>query len=128
MKQAIRLLLLFSIFGAAEASDCDRSSGNSLIVVACLQEDYEKIDKELNRTYQKLLKSLAPQDKSDTPKYKEAKKHLTQAQNYWLKFIESDCSGQFKLAEGGTGRDAAELNCMNLHMQQRIKELRKWVE
>ena len=127
MKQAILFLLIFSISGAVEAA-CDQNSGNSLEVVQCIQEDFEKYDKELNHTYQKLQKSLVPQDESDATDYKEVKKRLTEAQNYWLRFIKSDCSGQFKLAEDGSGRDAVELNCLNLHTQQRIKELSKWDE
>lgn len=126
MKKTISLLLLFLTPSIAGAS-CDRSSGNSLVAVQCMQEDYEKLDKELNQTYKKLLSDIV-NDSENNQYYNsgEVKSHLSQAQKHWQQFIKSDCSAKFKVAEGGTGRDATELYCINMHVKQRIKELKEW--
>lgn len=125
MKQVALLLLLAAISQFAAA--CNRSSGNSLEVVQCLQEDHEKLSKELNRSYQKLLKDIvADSDGNTAYSSEEVKTALARAQEQWRGFIDSDCTAKFKIAQGGTGRNAVELNCLNTHMKQRIKELRKW--
>ena len=70
-------MLLLSACCALSLSAQDYSKAdNTLAIVACHEERYEKADKELNKVYGDAMKSLSP----------SAQQKLKEAQKAWLKY------------------------------------------
>lgn len=122
------LLVIAATNASAQAPDPCATQRNTIEINECGKLTLAQKDKELNAVYQKLIKSLAPADKTDTTNYAEVKKHLVEAQRNWLKFRDSDCNGQLTLNESGTIRGAVYLGCLTERTEQRTKELLKWAE
>ncbi|MEI6154892.1 MAG: lysozyme inhibitor LprI family protein [Deltaproteobacteria bacterium] len=57
------------------AQDCNKAD-NTLSIIACHEERYEKADKELNQVYGKAMKSIPP----------AAQQKLKEAQKAWLQY------------------------------------------
>jgi uncharacterized protein YecT (DUF1311 family) len=122
------LLTLAATSASAQASDPCVTQRNTLEINECGKLTLAKKDKELNAAYQKLLKSLVAEDRTDTTNYAEVKKNLIEAQRNWVKFRDSDCKGQLTLNESGTIRGAVYFGCLTERTEQRTKELLKWTE
>jgi len=90
----IVLLILFALVPLASwAGDeirCNKG-GNQLELNACASDDFAKADKELNQTYQSLIKKEA-----DDPLFIS---RLRLAQKAWLAFRDADLDARFACAE-----------------------------
>jgi uncharacterized protein YecT (DUF1311 family) len=88
------LLILFSLIpialSAGDESECIKG-GNQLELNACASDDFTKADKELNQTYQSLIKKEA-----DDPLFISK---LRLAQKAWLTFRDADLNATFACSE-----------------------------
>lgn len=82
-------------------------------------EEFQKVDKELNIVYQKVVKA--------TDDAKQLSK-LKAAQNNWIKFRDSDCNFVASVYEGGSMQPLVANKCMIDRTKSRIKELKEMLE
>lgn len=75
---------------------------------------FEKIDKELNVVYQKIMKSTAGTQKENIKK----------AQIAWLKFRDLHCDCESKQHEGGTMESLVHTECLAKLTEERVKQLK----
>ena len=92
----------------------------------CAKRTLQVKDRELNDAYQKLVKSLTPDDKQDTTDYEGVKKQLLAGQRAWITYRDNDCKAKLTLHASGTIRGAVYLGCLAERTEQRTKELRSW--
>lgn len=100
--------LLFLLFSVITFSQSVTGEGE-------LYEEYQKVDKELNSVYKKLVKGLKETDK----------KSLVEAQKAWIKFRDLDCKFQSKDPGDGGGpyENKMKIDCLIRKTTERIKEL-----
>ena len=120
----LALLLLPGIVLAEEPC----RTRNTAEINQCAQQALERKDKELNVTYQALLKSLELPGKADAIDYAGTRRLLQQAQRAWVQFRDNDCKAKYTLNAGGTVRDIVALGCQIEHTEQRTKQLRDWLK
>ena len=71
-------------------------------------------EKKLNALYKEILNKL-DQDEA---------KHLTAAQNLWVRYRDANCEAERELYGLGTGRQPAYLACLETMTRERTEELR----
>lgn len=93
-----------------------------LEINADANSDYQKADKELNSTYQKILKEY----RADPAFIK----NLKIAQNIWIKFRDAEVNMKYPAREPGY-YGSIQPTCWNMYMteltQKRTKELKIWL-
>ncbi|WP_264550162.1 lysozyme inhibitor LprI family protein [Flavobacterium sp. N2820] len=104
MKKTI-LILMFSSFSFSQSVNGEDE----------LYKEYQKVDKELNSVYNKLIKKLSETDK----------KNLIEAQKAWIKFRDLDCKFQSQDPDNGGGpyENKMKIDCTIKKTTDRIKEL-----
>jgi uncharacterized protein YecT (DUF1311 family) len=85
------LVMLFSMASSAEEPIKCNPDGTQLELNVCASEDFEKADKQLNQTYQALIK----QESSDRLFVSK----LREAQKAWIVFRDADLAAQFACKE-----------------------------
>lgn len=91
----------------------------------CAQIKLQVVEKKLDETYRRVLKSLdSPNEGSEL--FTQIKKRLVEAQKSWVVFRDKDCEAFFTLHVGGTDRTAIYLACMRRHAENRIKDLSEY--
>ena len=113
---------------ATEDIDCDNAS-STVEMNFCSEQEYNKVDAELNRVYQEVLTGIDTHDDVEAGRLKAWKEALKTAQRAWVDFKEKDC-GELIGYEwyGGTGATSASLGCMIQKTGARIKELKERYE
>ena len=91
----------------------------------CAQIEFESVEKKLNETYRRVLKSLNKPDE-DMVSYSGIKKGLIEAQKAWVSFRQKDCNAYFTLHASGTIRTVMYIGCMQSHAERRIKEISEY--
>ncbi|NYE60833.1 uncharacterized protein YecT (DUF1311 family) [Duganella sp. 1224] len=109
-------LLLAACAGHSYALDCDKAS-STIEINQCALQEQQKVERQLNATYQETLKVFASADDAST------KTKLVDAQRLWVKFREADCQAEYDKWKGGTIRNVMYSGCMQERAKQRIKEL-----
>jgi uncharacterized protein YecT (DUF1311 family) len=95
--------------------DCDYA-GTQTQMNACAKRDYEASDKELNRVYGQLMRTLTP------PKQKTLRKE----QRTWLKERDPKCRKEANdEAEGGSMWPTLFESCRETSTKARIKQLKQ---
>ena len=80
----------------------------------CADEEYKKVDKELNQIYQEILKHIL--DKQEQVNL------LKKSQNLWIKYQEAECEFQSFGVYGGSVYPMILLMCFTKKNEERIKE------
>ena len=91
----------------------------------CAQTEFESVEKKLNETYRRVLKSLNKPDE-EIVSYSEIKRGLIEAQKAWVSFRQKDCDAYFTLHASGTIRTVMYIGCMQSHAEKRIKEISEY--
>lgn len=91
----------------------------------CAQMEFESVEKKLNETYRRVLKSLNKPDE-EAVSYADIKKGLMEAQKAWVSFRQKDCDAYFTLYASGTIRTVMYIGCMQGHAEKRIKEISEY--
>lgn len=120
-------LLLIPKPSAALSADPCYQQQNTLEINACLQKSYEKSDRVLNDTYQKLLRRLVAHSATDDTDYRRVRQQLIAAQLAWIRYRDNDCRAKLTLFAAGSIRHAVYLGCLLERSEQRTRELRTWI-
>ena len=99
---------------------------NTIEMTVCAKKQFDQGEKELNQSYQSLLKKLSRPDEADI-RYSAVKKQLVAAQRAWVTFRENDCQALKTFNEGGTISSIVYLGCMVSHADERTKNLREFI-
>ncbi len=88
---AIAMLSLcpWLVFADVECTDRPECwpDGSAMHTGLLAEEQLQKVDKELNTTYQRILKSLPPDEEDEYPK-----RALIAAQRQWVKYRDAECT------------------------------------
>ncbi|SFC35492.1 Uncharacterized protein conserved in bacteria [Pragia fontium] len=118
-------LLALSLNVSAEELDC-----NNVITTpdinACAQMELDKVEKQLNQTYQKVMALINKPDEESIP-YAEVKRNLLESQRAWVTFRKKDCDALYALYSGGTIRGVVYLGCMREHAVKRTEDLKGYI-
>jgi uncharacterized protein YecT (DUF1311 family) len=108
--------------------DCENAS-STVEMNYCGEQAYTKVDAELNRVYQEIVKGIDSHDDVEADRLKTWKDTLKAAQKAWIAFKEKDC-GELIYLEwyGGTGAASASHGCLIQKTETRIKELKERYE
>jgi uncharacterized protein YecT (DUF1311 family) len=108
--------------------DCENALSTADLNI-CAERALEKVDAELNKIYQRALKSI-PKLESDPPyDAKSWEKALRESQRAWIAFRDAECKNHVAMFwTGGTGATADILGCMEEKTKNRIKELKERYE
>lgn len=113
MKKLILASLLLWPVSQVWAADCDNAN-TQLEMNQCASADYKKADKELNSTYQQVLKSTAGEQTA----------LFRKAQRKWIEYRDADCQSQtFAWRDGSISSMNFGL-CLKAKTEQRTKELK----
>lgn len=91
----------------------------------CAQIKLQAVEKKLNETYRRVLKSLDRPDE-DSESFTQIKKSLVEAQKSWVVFRDKDCDAVYTLHASGTIRTVMSISCMQRHAEKRIKDLSEY--
>jgi uncharacterized protein YecT (DUF1311 family) len=101
-------------FGLPALMACQSGPVNSLDIRLCIDAEYEKSDKELNRVYKKLIESLV--NSSD----------LVHAEIEWIKFRNYSCAFETSALESGSpAQQTMYASCLLHHTKIRINDLKR---
>lgn len=89
--------------------------------LVCRGDELSKLDSELNRKYQAILKSYDKPD-TDFADYKKAKAAFTGAQRSWARFKDQDCEMPMYLNLTGSGQSPMMVDCAIGHTRKRIAD------
>lgn len=93
-------------------------------MTACADKEFTATDGDLNRTYNKALKSI-PEMATEAPyDAKSWEAALRQRQRTWVAFRDAECQGHVAMFwTGGTGATADIIGCMTEKTKARSREL-----
>ncbi|MDX6914283.1 lysozyme inhibitor LprI family protein [Pectobacterium carotovorum] len=112
-KFAIALFALLPLTQVA-AADCGNAS-TQLDMSQCAADEYKKVDGELNRLYQDVVKRLV---------IEEHKALLKSAQRKWIAYRDADCEFQTFPTEGGSLHGMLYSQCLTQKTAERVKEFK----
>jgi len=118
------VLLLASPWQVHAADPC-AAANTTIEINECMSQLFVTTDRELNRTYQDLLKRIDASDPQHVDRT-TVRRRLIEAQRSWVEFRKQDCDGMYKLFEGGSIRNARYHGCMIERTERRIVELKGW--
>ncbi|WP_175221919.1 MULTISPECIES: lysozyme inhibitor LprI family protein [Burkholderia] len=119
--------LTFSWFTAAQAQSCASDSVAPECLLQRSQDEFQQADDELNRTYQKVLKSMSrPRD--EYVNYPALKVKFVEAQRQWVRFLGTECAAWYLINEAGADRNLDLLTCEIDRTRDRTRELNAWLK
>jgi uncharacterized protein YecT (DUF1311 family) len=101
------LLISCSAMADSAIENCD-SDDNNFDQMACLSRNLDKLDKELNATYQAALAAMPKTSDDDNRKEQQ---QLRKSQRAWLKYKDENCALVGGL-EGGNNRWVGKFSAM----------------
>jgi uncharacterized protein YecT (DUF1311 family) len=108
----LALLLLFFV-PKLVAPQC-KDAVSTKDIQDCMDSEWKKADRELNRVYQESLKRLKPEQAAS----------LKKAQRAWLTYRDAQCEANYKMFAGGTAAPLALTQCRVTLTQERTKTLK----
>jgi uncharacterized protein YecT (DUF1311 family) len=124
-KHAILPLAMLMLSSSAFGLDCQKAITTPELN-ACASIDQKKAEANLNKVYQRVLKTL-DQGESATSSDASIRNAFVAAQRAWIKFREADCNAVHQKYAGGSIRTVMYLGCMQNHAERRIKDLEDFV-
>ncbi|WP_241025166.1 lysozyme inhibitor LprI family protein [Burkholderia sp. Ac-20384] len=123
----VAMALTFSWFTAAQARSCTPDSVAPECLLQRSQDEFQQADDELNRTYQKVLKSMSrPRD--EYVNYPALKVKFVEAQRQWVRFLDNECTAWYLINEAGADRNLDLLTCEIDRTRDRTRELNAWLK
>lgn len=119
--------LTFSWFTAAQAQSCAPDSVSPECLLQRSQDELQRADDELNRTYRKVLKAISrPRD--EYVDYPALKVKFVEAQRQWIRFLDKECTAWYLINEAGADRNLDLLTCEIDRTRDRTRELDAWLK
>ncbi len=123
----VAMALTFSWFTSAQAQSCAPDSVAPECLLQRSQDEFQQADDELNRTYQKVLKSMSrPRD--EYVNYPALKVKFVEAQRQWVRFLDKECTAWYLINEAGADRNLDLLTCEIDRTRDRTRELNAWLK
>ncbi|WP_240690385.1 lysozyme inhibitor LprI family protein [Burkholderia cepacia] len=123
----VAMALTFSWFTSAQAQSCAPDSVAPECLLQRSQGEFQQADDELNRTYQKVLKSMSrPRD--EYVDYPTLKTKFVEAQRQWVRFLDKECTAWYLINEAGADRNLDLLTCEIDRTRDRTRELNAWLK
>lgn len=107
-------LLTFIFFGSIYSL----SAQTQLEMNMAASEEFKIADKQLNLTYNKLIKLLEPKEKSQ----------LVDVQKSWIKYKEAHCKFEADQYEGGSIQPLIWYSCLQKITEQRNEYLQNFIK
>lgn len=123
-KRAILPLAMLMPCSGAFGLDCQKAI-TTPDLNACASIDQKKAEANLNKVYQRVLKTLERGD-SATSSDASVRNALVAAQRAWIKFREAGCNAVHQKYADGSIRTVMYLGCMQSHAERRIKDLEEF--
>ncbi|MEC4722565.1 lysozyme inhibitor LprI family protein [Noviherbaspirillum sp. CPCC 100848] len=120
-KHLILPLALLAASKSAAGLDCGKAI-TTPDINQCASIEQKKVEANLNKVYQRVLKSLGQQD-APQPSSAAMRTSFIAAQRAWIKFREADCDAVYQKYADGTIRTVMYIGCMQHHAERRIKDL-----
>lgn len=129
MCSAVGLVAAVVAASPAMAGECDNAA-STVELNACSDKAFQRADRDLNSTYQELIRSIGTRDFGDPPyDAKSYERALRESQRAWVAFRDAECKGLVPIQwSGGTGSAAAVLGCMTEETKRRTESLRAHME
>ncbi|BES84425.1 hypothetical protein PEC302107_21620 [Pectobacterium araliae] len=112
-KLAIAVFVLLPITQAT-AADCGNAN-TQLEMNQCAADEYKKVDGELNRLYQDVVKRMVLEEHTTL---------LRSAQRKWIAYRDADCEFQTFPTTGGSVHGMVYSQCLTQKTAERVKELK----
>jgi uncharacterized protein YecT (DUF1311 family) len=109
------LCTAFPLQGVADYKSCFKT-GTTIDINDCLGDEFQKLQSQLEQTYQKTIKGLTP----------EAGRSLEEAQKAWSELRDKDCRAVYEFWKAGSIRNTKHMVCRIEKTRGRISELRRW--
>ncbi|MBA0179269.1 lysozyme inhibitor LprI family protein [Pectobacterium carotovorum] len=107
---------LFFVLPTAQAAALDCNNANTqLDMNQCAVQEYKKVDGELNRLYQDVVKRVA---------IEEHKALLKSAQRKWIAYRDADCEFQTFPTTGGSVHGMVYSQCLTQKTAERVEEFK----
>jgi len=123
--RAIALVLVSISVPVMAQGTANCNAKDSFETTRCFGDTFQRLDKELNRVYQELLKSLTRPAEGNLD-YPAIRTRLVESQRLWIQFRDKDCQAFIMLNGGGTAQASLHSDCLSKRTEHRIKELREW--
>jgi len=121
MKKLFLFLALLIPINSFAQTDCKFTKA-----MCVAQSDYERVDAELNKTYQLVVQKIKSDEFSDYLVSKQSiQQSLLRSQRAWLKYRDANCAAVYTLFSGGTSRNADRLSCLTEMTTTRSQKLRE---
>ncbi|MBA0164067.1 lysozyme inhibitor LprI family protein [Pectobacterium versatile] len=109
-------IALFFILPTAQAAALDCNNANTqLDMNQCAVQEYKKVDGELNRLYQNVVKRVV---------IEEHKALLKSAQRKWIAYRDADCEFQTFPTTGGSVHGMVYSQCLTEKTAERVEEFK----
>jgi uncharacterized protein YecT (DUF1311 family) len=107
------------------AAACDSNVAN-VEYKQCLAEFAEKVDRELNVLWRRVLAAIDADTSLTQSQRADWKSKLAEAQRHWVQFKQADCREPVGYEwYGGSGMGGAVSTCLAKHTLDRTQELRE---
>lgn len=84
----------------------------------CAQDEYRKVDAELNRVYQQVMSKLEP----------DHRERLKIAQRAWITFRDAHCDCEAFTFNGGSMQPLSYYSCLSATTKERITQLQQLMD
>ncbi|MFJ5329100.1 lysozyme inhibitor LprI family protein [Pectobacterium versatile] len=109
-------IALFFVLPTAQTAALDCNNANTqLDMNQCAVQEYKKVDGELNRLYQNVVKRVV---------IEEHKALLKSAQRKWIAYRDADCEFQTFPTTGGSVHGMVYSQCLTEKTAERVKEFK----
>ncbi|MEQ9969287.1 lysozyme inhibitor LprI family protein [Pectobacterium carotovorum] len=107
---------LFFVLPTAQTAALDCNNANTQLEMSqCAADEYKKVDGELNRLYQDVVKRVV---------IEEHKALLKSAQRKWIAYRDADCEFQTFPTTGGSVHGMVYSQCLTEKTAERVKEFK----
>lgn len=122
MIRPILALACLALPTAAPAQSC-ATAKNQMELNACVYEDWQIADAELNATYQRVMAVLKAQDADLDTDLRGGPEALREAQRAWITFRDKTCEAEGFAMRGGSAEPMVVGSCLGRLTRERIGHL-----
>lgn len=98
----------------AQQAPC-QNANTQLEMNQCADQQAKNADKTLNSVYHIVMEKIGPEDKLN----------LRAAEQAWIRYRDTNCSGEAALYKGGSIAPLIESTCLAKNTQERTEEIRR---
>jgi uncharacterized protein YecT (DUF1311 family) len=129
LNQTLQTLIVVASISlcAAAIGDERECDGSAAYIVDCLDQKHAELDSQLNAAYKEVIRRFPFADLSAADKAK-SKADFISSQREWIRFRDMDCATTAAINGGGDASKYEWFDCLIRHTQQRIVDLKRYIE